>query len=617
MIYKNRSVRAVKRSAPDFSAGSGTVGFGGKRILGAMLAVVLASSVPVSSASFKDAFSGELLGRVSDSAGIPQMGAAVMLFDRYQHLVRKTFTNLEGRFGFPDLAPDTYSVRISVPRLYPASSNRVEVKAGYSSRLDIHMASLFSSVDLVYNMPTGSMSNDWMWTLRSSQATRPITRILPAESSSSKQPAGPALSSTRGLLSFSGGDTTLSFGGGDADDFGTGFAISTDVYGKHELQVAGNMGQSFRSGLPVAALRATFVPRGVTHADNPEITLNVQEIGLRPNAMTAGAPPDQDIALRALGLSFYQKADPISRLELEYGGSIDSVNFFAQVARVSPFARATYTVGKFGELVGSYSDGKPPTELLMHQGGAEADLATLMNAVTELPQISVRDNYLRMQRTQTVEGGFVRASGSRTYAVSGFFEDVRDGRLDVAGSYSSFGSGNLLADGGGSTSILNIGHYSRHGFVGSVDQKILKGLDFAAVYGRMGGFTALTGAVLPDTPAGSFLDRADHNIASFSLQSAVPLSGTRFSASYGWVGGNAVVPDHLFTTQRLFVAPGLNFLIRQPLPSPFGMGGRFELTAEVRNLLAQGYVPIASADGQTLILVQAPRAFRGGVNFIF
>lgn len=592
--------------------------FGAKRSLGTLVAIVLASSTPVSSASFKDAFSGQLLGRVSDSGNIPQMGAVVLLFDRYQHLVRKAYTGVDGRFGFPGLTPDIYSVRISVPRLFPANSNKVEVKAGFSSRLDIHMASLFSSVDVVYNMPTGSMNDDWMWTLRSSQATRPITRVLPNQgSSSSKALSEPTLSSTRGVLSFGSGESRQSIGGGDADDFGTGFAVSTDLYGKHELQVAGNMGQSFRSGLPVAALRATFVPSGVMRSDSPEITMNIQEIGLRPTGPNTGATAGQDITLRALGLSVYQKSDPISRLQLEYGGSVDSVNLFSEVGRISPFARATYTIASVGALVGSYSDGKAPTELLLHQGGAEADLATLMNVVAEFPQISLRNGYLQMQRTFSLEGGFVRSSGSRTYAVSGFYEDVRNGRLNVAGDSGALNSGNLLFD-GGSTSILNIGRYNRHGAIGSIDQKIVKNLDIVGVYGRMGGFTAEPGGAPASTASpSSFLDLADHNVASLSLQSAIPLAGTRFSASYGWVGGNAIVPDHLFTTQRVYVAPGLNFIVRQPLPSPFGINGRFEITAELRNLLAQGYVPIASVDGQTLVLVQAPRAFRGGVSFIF
>lgn len=40
------------------------------------------------------------------------------------------------------------------------------------------------------------------------------------------------------------------------------------------------------------------------------------------------------------------------------------------------------------------------------------------------------------------------------------------------------------------------------------------------------------------------------------------------------------------------------------------------MNAELRNLLAQGYVPIASADG-SMLLIQFPRSFRGGVSFIF
>ena len=49
----------------------------------------------------------------------------------------------------------------------------------------------------------------------------------------------------------------------------------------------------------------------------------------------------------------------------------------------------------------------------------------------------------------------------------------------------------------------------------------------------------------------------------------------------------------------------------------FGMPGRFELSLDVRNALAQGYVPIRTASGQQLRLIQSPRALRGGLSFIF
>jgi hypothetical protein len=45
--------------------------------------------------------------------------------------------------------------------------------------------------------------------------------------------------------------------------------------------------------------------------------------------------------------------------------------------------------------------------------------------------------------------------------------------------------------------------------------------------------------------------------------------------------------------------------------------GRLEATAEVRNLLAQGYLTIANADGRSLLLVHSPRSMRGGFSFIF
>jgi len=65
------------------------------------------------------------------------------------------------------------------------------------------------------------------------------------------------------------------------------------------------------------------------------------------------------------------------------------------------------------------------------------------------------------------------------------------------------------------------------------------------------------------------------------------------------------------------VSPGFNVYLRQPLPSLFGFPGRLEFTADLRNLLAQGYLPIGSgADGHMLI-VQVPRSIRGGLNFIF
>ncbi len=58
----------------------------------------------------------------------------------------------------------------------------------------------------------------------------------------------------------------------------------------------------------------------------------------------------------------------------------------------------------------------------------------------------------------------------------------------------------------------------------------------------------------------------------------------------------------------------MNVCVRQPIP---GFGGRVEATADIRNILAQGYLPLTTADGQRILLVQNPRSVRGGLSFTF
>ena len=49
---------------------------------------------------------GVLTGRVTDSAGVPQMGASVVLYNRFERLIGRTVTNERGHFVFDSLLPD-------------------------------------------------------------------------------------------------------------------------------------------------------------------------------------------------------------------------------------------------------------------------------------------------------------------------------------------------------------------------------------------------------------------------------------------------------------------------------------------------------------------------------
>ncbi len=578
---------------------------------------------------------GNLLGSVVDTSGTPQMGATVQLFNKYERLIAKTLTAPDGRFAFASLPVDSYSVRVSLASFLPAARDRIAIKAGLDSVLQIHLATLFSNVEVSYTLPDGAMTNDWKWVLRSSPATRPITRYLPVEieTSSSAGLRPRIFSGTHAMLSLSGGDSGLIDSDSTQGDFGTEFALSTNVFGKNQVQVGGTFGQNSNFG-PAAMGIAAIYSRSDSggFGEPPEVTLTITQLG----GIGAQMPGGQGVAanigmgnapvLRTMSLSVYEVTDPLDSVHIEYGMTGESVDYLQHTSRISPFARMTVDLRKAGQVIGAYSDGGRPDELAAHQqyqSAAESDnrdesLIDTVNTLARLPQLSERNGRIELQRTQNFELGYNKTVGSRTYALSAFYEDVSNGRLNVAGDLSALDGGDLFSDGISRTSTYNIGNYHRDGYIASVAQRLNDSLDIALAYGRMGGFVA-DAAGLAQSAGGQekFLEEGNHNIAAANLHARLPVSGMQITASYGWVDSGAVVPRHMFTTQNTYINPGLNIDVRQPLPTLFGLPGRLELTADLRNLLAQGYLPFNTGDGHTLLMVQAPRAIRGGLNFIF
>ncbi len=112
------------------------------------------------------------------------MGATVLLFNRSERLILKTITNERGIFGFSLLTPDLYSVRVSLASFVPAMKQKIAVQPGMQSLLYVDLASVLSSIELVYVAPGQGalMSDDWKWTLKASTATRPVLRLLPDQS---------------------------------------------------------------------------------------------------------------------------------------------------------------------------------------------------------------------------------------------------------------------------------------------------------------------------------------------------------------------------------------------------------------------------------------------------
>ena len=576
--------------------------------------------------------SGEILGTVMDGTGIPQMGASVQLFNKYQQFVSRTLTNVDGRFAFGALPADNYSVRVSLASFLPAARDKVTVKVGLDSVLEIHLATLLSSIEVSYRVPSGAMSEDWKWVLRSSPATRPVNRILPVDSTQAGLKPH-VFSGTHAMISVTGGDGGLIDSNDVSADLGTSFALSTRVLGNNQVQFAGTVGQNPQFGPAAVALSAVYSRTDDSpFASPPEVTLGMLQlggVGTAANAVGGGngsiAGTPQIPVMRAMSLSLYQVADPLDTVHIEYGAKGETVEYGQHINRVSPFARMTVNISPGIAVIAAFSDGGTPDALTAHQqyqraelDGHPDDLSESLQSISRLPQIANSNNHLELERTQNYELGVSKTAGFTTFSASGFYEKVNNGRLNVSGDLSMLNSGDLFSDGISTTSLYNFGRYSRPGFLASVNQRLNDSLDLELAYGRMSGFTENQNCMAGGDWNGSHcLDQRQSSLASLNVKAKVPRTGTQISAGYGWIDPRTAVPLHTFTTQTVSAMPGFNILVRQPLPSPFGVPGHFELTADLRNLLAEGYMPMNTTDGRTLLVVEVPRAIRGGLRITF
>jgi hypothetical protein len=590
-----------------------------------LLSGLLAVSGQADAADLSLIVTGNVVGSVMDNAGTPQMGATVQLLNRYERVLAKAITASDGRFVFAGLPLDTYAVRVSQPSFLPAFRDRITVKPGQDSYLQIHMATLFSNIQVSYKIPAGTMTNDWKWVLRTSTATRPVTRYLPELWPKQKEAAEPRaqiFSDTHAMVRLNGGDSGMLDSGTAMSDLGSIFALSTNVFGKNQLQVAGSLGQGLDFTPSARGVAAVYQRRTDNPFMNaPEVTLTVMQFSRFGLPLSAAG---QAAGLHVMSLNLYQISDPIDSLHLEYGVTGQSVSYLQESTRISPFARATLTLNPHNQLIAAYTDGGRADELTAHsplQTTDEAfsqasELSNAVNALSRLPQMASRNDRLVLQRTQNYELGYSTQLGNRTYAFSGFHEQVWNGQINLSGNVSTVNPGNLLFDGLSKTSSYNIGNYARTGFAGSVVQHINDHMDFGLAFGRMGGFSTSNPSHVFDGIQPS-LQMGLHDVAGANFRASIPGSGTRFSAGYGWVDSGAFVPAHLFVTQNNIVSPGLNFGFQQPIPSLFGLPGHLELTADLRNLLAQGYIPVGAGGANQLLVVQSPRALRGGLNLTF
>ena len=588
------------------------------------LVVASATPAPAFAAGSPLRLAGELSGLVTDAGGRPQAGALVVLLNKQEQLLQRITTDSGGSFSFSDLLPDLYSVRVTMGAFLPAARDRLLVRAGMRSLLEISLSRVFSSIQMVSVVPApgGLMNDNWKWVLRSDSALRPVLRFLPGAAASRAQPDTERTAifrDSRAMIRISAADSNRPSTDEGTPDLGTQFAFATSLYGGNHVQLSGNVGYTPQTGAPSTAIRTTF--RRDLGAASPAVSVTLRQLyiplrvgqSLLSGQGGLGAVP----TMRSIAISLGDKTRIGDDLTLEYGVEMNIVTFLDRLQYFSPYAKVSRAIAR-GAVDFTWTSGNARPELGITSGTPTSDLERDLAALSVLPRVSLRSGHAKVQFGEDYELAGSQRFGSREYRIAGYREQIHNTTLTVANPDALPFSGDVLPDVFSSSALFNAGSFGTNGYTASVTQDLGSRWNITAMYGSV-GVLAPRGHGNVQTPDDLRNALVASHRQAVTLRSAGTIKhlGTRFMTSYQWTDHRSAMPVPLFTTQPARPEPGLNVMLKQPLPLIPGLPWHLEATAEMRNMLAQGYLPISVANGHSLLLVNTPRSFRGGLAFVF
>jgi len=284
----------------------------------------------------------------------------------------------------------------------------------------------------------------------------------------------------------------------------------------------------------------------------------------------------------------------------------------------SPYGRLTYSMADGGQLAFVFTSGNARPDLGEGVSGGEG-LERDLNTLGVFPRISVRGGQSTLQRGSEYELNYTRRAGSRQFQASAYSESVTNAALTMVAPAGLYSSADLLPDLFGGNSVFNAGSYQSLGYSAGLTQDLGSHISATVTYGSAGALTVDNRQVLNGNPdqLRSMIRPGQKQAVAGRLVARTSRTGTRVIASYELADNRWAMPGHLYATDAAHPMPGFNVYFRQPVPFISGRSCRVEATADLRNLLAQGYLNMAAKDGQSVLLVETPRSLRAGLNFLF
>jgi len=229
------------------------------------------------------------------------------------------------------------------------------------------------------------------------------------------------------------------------------------------------------------------------------------------------------------------------------------------------------------------------------------------------PRVSIADFAPSLQRAHHQEVSLSRRLGKNNLQVAVYSDRVANPALTGVGDMAA--NSEVLPDLYSGTFTYQGKDLQTRGLRVVLQRKLAADLTATLDY-AYGGVLDLARTDVELEDARQWLDVERRHAVAAKLSGTVPHAQTHWIASYRWVNGQALTPVDMFNSSAGQADAYLNLFVRQPIPLGF-LPWRMEAVIDIRNLMAQGYVPVVGQDGRTVYLVQSARAVRGGVAFTF
>ena len=576
--------------------------------------IIMSGALPAWSGTASGAVSGAISGYVRDGSGTPQMGAVVEVLGSAAQAL-KVFTDDRGFYSIASLLPGTYSVKVSAPSFLPSLREKIGVRAGAKLMVNVTLTTLFEAIQLVpLRGPVDD--DDWKWTLRS-VANRPILRVLEdgttvvAQSGESAADHG-----LKGTLAFMAGSPAQGFG--SPADMSAGFAVERSLLSSGTLRLNGNLGYGADGQyIPAAVLRTTY-----TNRFNGVFEPSMSITALRLNSPDRHAMPGA--TLQALSLTSSDRIVLGNKVEIKLGSEFQTIQFMGRVHAFKPFGSADLHLTPDTVLEYQYTSSVPNTRLedrlshgpLSNDRFGEDRFDSASSDLSETaPRVSMTGFSPAVERARHQEVSISQRIGKNNMQVAFYSDSIIDPALNGVGEITAE-SGGVLPDEYSGTFSVQGNDYATRGMRVVLQRKLLSDLTATLDY-SYGGVLDLSRPDVQLQDAREWIRTERRQAVAAKFSGTVPKAKTRWIASYRYTGGHhALTPVDLFDSSPGQSDPYLNLCIRQPIPASF-LAGHMEILMDLRNLLAEGYVPVMGRDGHTLYLVQSARSVRGGVAFSF